>query len=334
MSSFHSRIRWSSVSLITILLLIFCAALYSTLSFLLHRHIDAQLLSIVQFQADQVKKETGEIEEFLRENPVQAKDADDHLEKENHEIREAIRDSVVLNREGTVQWKGEGVGVIAGLNSILRNQVLQGQTTYETLQYLESSPVRRISFPITSQGRVEYILQTETSLDLVNETLRWLLITLGTATIGIFVFGWIGSTWVARMALAPVEDLGKTAATVSAQSLGTRVFLDAPYHEFQQLAKSFNNMFERLQRAFESQRQFVGDAAHELRTPLTAMKGNFEVALQRERSTEEYRDVVSMNLGQVEHLSRLVKSLLTLTQFSGEHPPLDLKPVLLKPLIQ
>lgn len=334
MSSFHSRIRWSSVSLITILLLIFCAALYSTLSFLLHRHIDAQLLSIVQFQADQVKKETGEIEEFLRENPVQAKDDDDHLEKENHEIREAIRDSVVLNREGTVQWKGEGVGLIAGLNSILRNQVLQGQTTYETLQYLESSPVRRISFPITSQGRVEYILQTETSLDLVNETLRWLLITLGTATIGIFVFGWIGSTWVARMALSPVEDLGKTAATVSAQSLGTRVFLDAPYHEFQQLAKSFNNMFERLQRAFESQRQFVGDAAHELRTPLTAMKGNLEVALQRERSTEEYRDVVSMNLGQVEHLSRLVKSLLTLTQFSGEHPPLDLKPVLLKPLIQ
>jgi signal transduction histidine kinase len=93
-------------------------------------------------------------------------------------------------------------------------------------------------------------------------------------------------------------------------------------------------MFERLQRAFESQRRFVGDAAHELRTPLTAMKGNVEVALQRDRSTEEYQDVLSTTLGQVEHLARLVKSLLTLTQFSGEHPPIDLKPVLMGPLIK
>ena len=333
MPSFHARIRWSSVSLIAILLLIFCASLYSTLSFLLHRHVDAQLLSMVQSQANQVKKETGEIEEILQNNSRRAKDDDDY-EKEDQELREAIRDSVVLNREGNVQWKGEGVGVVPRLDPLLRDQVLHGQTMYETLQRQQSSPVRRISFPITSQGRVEYILQTQDSLDLVNETLHWLLITLGTATIGIFVFGWVGSNWIARMALSPVETLGQTAANVSAQSLGTRVFLDAPYHEFQQLAQSFNNMFERLQRAFESQRRFVGDAAHELRTPLTAMKGNVEVALQRDRSPEEYRDVLSTTLGQVEHLARLVKSLLTLTQFSGEHPPIDLKPVLMEPLIK
>ena len=333
MPSFHARIRWSSVSLITILLLVFCASLYSTLSFLLHRHVDAQLLTAVERQADQVKKETGEIEEILRNNSGQADD-DDHLEEEDHELQEAIRDSVVLNREGTVQWKGEGVGVVARFDPLLRNQVLHGQTMYETLPRPQSSPVRRISFPITSQGRVAYILQTQAPLDLVNETLHWLVVTLGTVSIGMFVFGWVGSNWIARMALSPVKALGHTAANVSAQSLDTRVFLDAPFQEFQQLAESFNNMFARLQRAFESQRRFVGDAAHELRTPLTAMKGNVEVALQHERSTEEYRDVLATSLGQVEHLARLVKSLLTLTQFAGEHPPIDLKPVLLKPLIE
>ncbi|MFA9561998.1 MAG: ATP-binding protein [Nitrospirota bacterium] len=333
MPSFHARIRWSSVSLITILLLIFCASLYSTLSFLLHRHIDAQLLSMVQPQAERIKKETGEIEEIHRKISRQADD-DDHLEKEEHELHEAIRDSVVLNREGTVQWKGEAIGMIAKLDPLLRNQVFQGQTVYETLLRPQSSPVRRISFPITSEGRIEYILQTQVSLDLVNETLKWLIITLGAVTIGIFICAWVGSNWIARMALSPVETLGQTAANVSAQSLDTRVFLDAPYHEFQQLAQSFNNMFERLQRAFESQRRFVGDAAHELKTPLTAMKGNMEVGLQRERSTEEYRDLLSTSLGQVERLVRLVKSLLTLTQFSGEHLPIDLKPVLMEPLIK
>lgn len=333
MPSFRTRIRWSSISLITILLLIFSIALYSILSFLLHRHIDAQLLATVERQADQVKKETGEIEEILQKNFRDDTD-DDQLEKEGHELQEAIRDSVVLSREGTVQWKGEGVGVVASLDPHLLNQAVEGRTLFETLQPPQGPVVRRVSFPISSQGKVVYIIQTQASLDLVNETLRWLLITLGAATIGIVVFGWVGSHWVARMALSPIETLGQAAANVSSQSLDTRVVLDAPYHEFQQLAKSFNSMFERLQRAFESQRRFVGDAAHELRTPLTAMKGNVEVALQRDRSPEEYQDVLAASLGQVEHLARLVKSLLTLTKFAGEHPPIDLKPILMEPLIK
>ena len=333
MDSFHARIRWSSISLITVLLLIFGASLYSTLSILLHRHIDEQLWLMVQTQAHRVKKETGEIEEIRQNNSRHDIDDEDSLEKENHELQEAIRDSVVLNREGIVQWKGKGVGVVAQLSPVLNNQVLQGQTIYETLYDLQGSPFRRISFPITTEGRVQYILQTQASLDLVNETLYWLIITLGTATIGMIVFGWVGSMWIARMALAPVTALGHTAANVSAQSLDTRVFLDAPYKEFQQLARSFNNMFERLQRSFESQRRFIEDAAHELRTPLTAMKGNVEVALQRERSTKEYQDVLSTSLGQVEHLARLVKALLTLTKFSGDHPPIHLHPVRLEPLI-
>lgn len=226
------------------------------------------------------------------------------------------------------------MGVVAELAPLFRSQVLEGKITYETLRQSQGPLIRRVSFPITSQGKVEYILQTQTSLDLVNETLQWLLMTLGVVSIGIFVCGWVGSNRVARMALSPIETLGQTATNVSAQSLDTRVFLDAPYEEFQQLAKSFNNMLERLQRTFESQRRFVGDAAHELKTPLTAMKGSVEVALQKDRSTGEYRDVLAQSLGQVEHLVRLVKSLLTLTHFSGEHPPIDLKPVLLKPLIQ
>lgn len=334
MPSFHTRIRWSSVSLITILLLIFCVSLYGTLSFLLHRHVDAQLLSMVQPQAERVKKETGEIEDILHDESRHETDDDAHLEREEHELREAIRDSVVFNREGHIQWKGEGVEVVAGLDPILLSQVIEGRIIYKTLRPLQGPSVRRVWFPITSQGRVEYILQTQTSLELVHETLQWLLIALGVVTLGILALGWVGSNWVARMVLSPIQTLGQTASNVSASSLDTRLSLDAPYEEFQQLAKSFNSMLERLQRVFDSQRRFVGDAAHELKTPLTAMKGNLEVALQRDRSTEEYREIVSTSLGQVERLARLVKSLLTLTQFSGEHPPIDLKPVLLEPLLK
>ena len=235
MPSFHKRIRWSSVSLIIILLLIFCVSLYTTLSILLHRQVDAQLLAVVQPQADRVKKETGAIQEFLHKNSLPELDSENDLEHEEHELREAIRDSVVLSSEGQVQWKGEGVEVVHGLTPLVKNEVLKGRVMYETIQPLQGPPIRRVSFPIMSQGVVQYILQAQTSLDLVNETLQWLINTLSAVAIGILVFGWMGSNWIARMALSPIDTLGQTAAKVSAQSLDTRLLLDAPYEEFQQL---------------------------------------------------------------------------------------------------
>ncbi|MCA9454730.1 MAG: GHKL domain-containing protein, partial [Nitrospira sp.] len=82
------------------------------------------------------------------------------------------------------------------------------------------------------------------------------------------------------------------------------------------------------------QRRFVADAAHELKTPLTAMKGNFEVSLQRARSAEEYRETILSNLAEVDRLSAMTKSLLTLAQFAGDRPPLVLQTLDLPPLVK
>jgi hypothetical protein len=91
--------------------MIFGVSLFSTLSFLLHRHIDAQLLAMAQLQADRVKEEPGEIAEILQSQANQISDDERLLEDEERELREAIRDSIVLNREGIVQWKGNGIGI-------------------------------------------------------------------------------------------------------------------------------------------------------------------------------------------------------------------------------
>jgi two-component system OmpR family sensor kinase len=73
-------------------------------------------------------------------------------------------------------------------------------------------------------------------------------------------------------------------------------------------------MLDRIQAAFDAQRRFTADASHELRSPLTAMRGEMDLALRRERSSEEYRDVLNSAREEVVRLSRIVEGLLTLAR--------------------
>ena len=126
--------------------------------------------------------------------------------------------------------------------------------------------------------------------------------------------------------------LGKFAS--SAYQALSHIDHDAPYRGFQQLAHSFNSMLDRLQKAYETERHFMDYAAHEMQTPLTILRGNLEVALQKDRSAEEYREVLVSNLNQVERLIRLTKSLLTLARFTSGRPAMQLAPVKLEPLLR
>jgi signal transduction histidine kinase len=76
----------------------------------------------------------------------------------------------------------------------------------------------------------------------------------------------------------------------------------------------FNESLARLEGAFAQLRRFTADASHELRTPLTAIRSVGEVALQRSLSAAAYREVIGSMLEEVDRLTRLVESLLTLTR--------------------
>src|SRR5262249_31082973 len=65
-------------------------------------------------------------------------------------------------------------------------------------------------------------------------------------------------------------------------------------------------------------RRFTGDASHQLRTPLAAILGQIEVAMRRERSTEDYRQTLSRVHGQTLHLRNLVEALLFLARADAD----------------
>ena len=91
--------------------------------------------------------------------------------------------------------------------------------------------------------------------------------------------------------------------------------------ELGRLARTFNELLDRLDRSFERQRRFISDVSHELRTPVSILRGEAEVALsQLSRSPEEYRESLTVLHEEAQRLARIVEDLFTLTRAdAGEY---------------
>ena len=123
-----------------------------------------------------------------------------------------------------------------------------------------------------------------------------------------------GGYFLAGRVLTPVGAMADKAREITAESLAERLPVDNAEDEFGRLATVFNDTLSRLQDAFDRLRRFTADASHELRTPLTAMRSVGEVALRNTLDPSAYRDVIGSMLEEVDRLTRLVESLLTLTR--------------------
>lgn len=187
--------------------------------------------------------------------------------------------------------------------------------------------LRTMTFPIVRDGRTVGQLEVGQSLEDVSEALWTLLIVMALAypvTIGVAA---LGGAFLAGRALSPVGKITGLARRISAEDLGQRLNLELPNDEIGRLARTFDEMIERLDEAFRRQLQFTADASHELRTPLTAVKGQVEVALQRERSPADYREVLEKVNAEVDRLIGLTNSLLTLARADAGGIPLVLEDV-------
>ena len=98
----------------------------------------------------------------------------------------------------------------------------------------------------------------------------------------------------------------------------TRLPVSATGDELTELGHAFNDLLDRLQESFERQQRFTGDASHQLRTPLTIMLGQVEVALRRDRTSDEYRSALESVAVQSARLKQIVEMLLFLSRADSE----------------
>ncbi len=125
----------------------------------------------------------------------------------------------------------------------------------------------------------------------------------------------LGGYAIARRAFRPLDQITSTAAAISeASDLSQRVELPPGDNEFTRLANTFNQMFERLERSFEAEKQFTADASHELRTPVSVIKSACEYAEKYGETPEEQRETLSMIHRQANRMSALIGQLLSITR--------------------
>ena len=123
-----------------------------------------------------------------------------------------------------------------------------------------------------------------------------------------------GSYWHVRRALRPLRELAAQTRAISPSRLEQRLHLDDPAEELLPWIEQFNELMARLEQAVAQLEGFNADVAHELRTPLAALIGHTEVALSRERPTDELRDTLLSNLEEAQRLSAMVNDMLFLSQ--------------------
>ncbi|WP_046728769.1 sensor histidine kinase [Streptomyces humi] len=165
--------------------------------------------------------------------------------------------------------------------------------------------------------------QRQAALD--NLLSRSLLALLGLAVIA-FAFGYA----MAGRVLSPLGRITRTARAVAGSDLSRRIELDGPDDELKELADTFDDMLERLQRAFTAQQRFVGNASHELRTPLAINRTLLEVHLSDPDAPVELQQLGKTLLATNERSEQLVEGLLLLARSDNqivERKPVDLAEV-------
>lgn len=125
----------------------------------------------------------------------------------------------------------------------------------------------------------------------------------------------LGGYLIVRRALEPIEQIAKTAGSITeGRDLTRRIGLSRGSDEALRLAGSFDHMFERLEHSFETEKQFASDASHELRTPTAVILAQCSYIRKYAGTEEEYLEGVAVIERQAQKMSLLINRLLDMTR--------------------
>lgn len=199
-----------------------------------------------------------------------------------------------------------------GANPI-KPEVIQDQRKLTKAQHQLASATHQLAHAVhqvTQAGSVEAAQRATDSHQLLVDS----GIALGVVVVVALLAAWL----VAGRVLRPIRTITRTARRISSANLHERLGLEGPQDELKELGDTLDELFARLDAAFDAQRHFVANASHELRTPLTAERSMLQVALDDPgTSAEGWRSIARELLASNDEQNQLIEALLTLASGEG-----------------
>jgi len=156
---------------------------------------------------------------------------------------------------------------------------------------------------------------TEDSLDIIENSgkIIFTAFPLAILFIGLVTF------LVARKSLKPLEGFSQEVSLITHENLDKRINLKNIPDELKDLTSSFNDMLDRLKKAFDVEKFIISEASHKLKTPVSVIKGYCDVILQKEREKDDYISTLESIRKVTRNITGLINGILSLTNLDSGH---------------
>ncbi|MBO5073471.1 MAG: HAMP domain-containing protein [Eubacterium sp.] len=290
---------WFSALMIVIFAIMF-TLIFVINRYVLYTDVEANLKGVVENNRDEI--------EYTDDFEADEVEPGDHYLSYGEGYLE-IDDDFVPERQGVYTvLKDDGGRIIYGTPPIdspltdrdrVQTQMVDGERYYVYCVQLEEEELKGLVL----QGFVN---------ENASETILGRMVELSLLVVPALVLvAIIGGYLLAGSFLRPIRQMTATAESINdGVDLSRRIELDRGRDDLHQLADSFNRMMDRLEQAFEGEKQFTSDISHELRTPVSTILAQAELTLERDRTGEEYREDLRLIQRQGQYMKKIVNEML------------------------
>jgi heavy metal sensor kinase len=180
------------------------------------------------------------------------------------------------------------------------------------------------TLPFTARDGSRFLIEAGAPYGQIEGVLHGLLFTLALGLPMVVALAISGGYLLMRRALAPVDEIRRSAERITSRNLSERLPVARTGDELERLSLSLNRMIERLEEAFQHISRFTADASHELRTPLTILRGELEAIATQPQLAPEARELIGSVLEETERLVKIVEHLLAISRLDAGEARMEL----------
>jgi signal transduction histidine kinase len=211
--------------------------------------------------------------------------------------------------------------MLASVPAAFVADALRGTTRFDMIQ-IQSQEYRTAFLPISIRNVPYCIAQFTVPMTEIEESMSHLQTIFYISFPLAFVLSALAGYIIVYAGFRPMTRMIESAKNISEKNLEERLPTPGKNDEVKTLGMTFNRMIERIESAFQSQRQFIADASHEIRSPLTIISAELEFA-QRSLADGDAKNSIRISLDEVGHLKHLTDDLLLLAKLDSQQLTLN-----------